>query len=1155
MSPVASDSDETVALDPSNSKGGGENLVHRNLVQRSSSFVSDSDGYETAREDLSKTNDNLSVGDGDILSFCDEPSTGSHEEDNAHPLSCSVKSKPLNGDIPSTGKIAGSEDLSDSDDDSIENSGIYRVMKEIFGNKHSEGENQSGKGKYPLNGMNGLSKKSGDAHTRLKRHLAEAKSATVNSKKRKSSIASRLGRRQPLVRLNRVALSSEQVKKAHQIIQASMNSDSVPKLPIIKSKENSPEIEEEIIVDVIGEDMIYSDLDDASASSNNTDAPVQKQEDEKEEDAPLSTPISKKPLSKRALSLSLPKKPASSEKWFATPNVQGIRKNSNLSLSSAKRKLLYTKSQMWSSDSDFDSTPLSQNPSQKVAANLCGNVRQTKKESSSTSTPVLKRKKILSSYSSGEEEVTPSFLQKRKEVKVQTSRKEGRGEDAELENEAFDDNGGEFDNDDGVESENKVQSSGLSYKKLGKYVKSPAGKGKEKATKKSSSTLPEKIDCAACGNSIYWKTKKIHAHPRLSVLVCQKCHIKFNQGTFQIEDENEIYCTLCGEGGDLVLCSFSQHSFCRECIKRHSGESHLNCLLSSDDVDFKCYVCDPSDIKSLQNLCEEVCYHFKAASKSNRQRKVKSKKYVIDSDTSTIKSLDNSTDGHEFSDEGGGGGGVANLNRGQGSLGGDTRSDGESSKRRGRSGGRKQLNESGRVIDSSSDYASNMSSTARGGEEKTKSSSKSQREHQSGKNDKSKISPSKKGSTHRQKSRSGAKQTADDDGSSSSDFMSDDGDSSVVDTDEISISDSSLFDDDGTKKKKRLIPKRKYNKRDDSEKRDLKEKRDKKSRKSRKKKKRIIVGHLHDSILSRSDFDDSDSESESILEKSRPAAERKSKKRKLSSSESKSKPSRKRGRLGSALSSGSGSSDEERLVVDISDTEGDGDNENDRLFGDILSEDEDSLSIRYVTPVKMNSRVLEDSSDSDVTPLRRINKKAESARKFFGSTSSVEKDEAENTSQSKEKVKVYKTRSRKRKNRENGSSDDFMSDDLSLRGPRFHSKHKRLRLASFLSSSESSSEEGSSGSTSKKKRKNKSKEDGDKSGGTPGTPGHKRKNIRKLISDEKLAKTTRTAQKEEEERLERLKEKARLLAPIEDSERIILEVDPKTKKAKVCEMY
>ena len=54
--------------------------------------------------------------------------------------------------------------------------------------------------------------------------------------------------------------------------------------------------------------------------------------------------------------------------------------------------------------------------------------------------------------------------------------------------------------------------------KLGKHVKGPHSKGKEKAP-----APPQQVTCCACGQIIHWKRQKLHSHPRLNVIICQVC--------------------------------------------------------------------------------------------------------------------------------------------------------------------------------------------------------------------------------------------------------------------------------------------------------------------------------------------------------------------------------------------------------------------------------------------------------------------------------------------------------------------------------------------------------------------------------------------------------------------------------------------------------
>ena len=1142
------------------------------VVKSEASSPAISEEYETAKEDLSGTWDGE---DDHFYSLCDETSptrSSTSPGRRPHPLSSSKKAQRKNGEI----SVSDGKSLMKSIEDSVEKSGIFSVLKEIAGSSEQQSlRNESGEGEASsFSNLRRFARMRTGTH--LRSYIKERRSIPIAS----------IVQRQPVVRLTKVPLSERQLERVRNRVvrESNLGSLQIPprsevKLDASSSGEGGENDSEDVpvameigdggdIIDSLNDETIHSDVHQGSPLPQ-----VKKEIPE--------TPKSTKPLTKRCLSLTLPKKRTPNNK-FTTPKLHALSKSIQ-TVSSAKRKLqlenrvhqkdndVMNSSQIWSSDSDFDNVPLSQRKSTPSAL-----VKQsTRLEKATTPTtanaalPGQRRKKILSSFSSEDEEIIPPFLQKQKAEKAAQIKE--RGERRHLVNgDVFDDKCVVENEEDEWKGDEDPPLEWKSTKKLGKYEKSPAGRGKEKAKNKSSG-LPNKISCAACSRNLYWQTKKIHSHPRLSVLVCMKCHQKFNQGTFAIEEDNEIYCTLCGDGGNLVCCSFCTHSFCQDCIKHLSGEEHLDYLLGSDDVDFKCYVCEPKDIKPLQELCEEVCYYFRANSQGKKRKEHKSDKYVIDSDSSTAKSRETSTDGQE----GGGGDGRNGFSGGWGvgsesSQGGK---EGESTKRRGRSGKKadgQQDQQQQQQEDSSSDKGSGSSASrgggGGGGGGETRNSSKSQWREDVKKKGKGWHGVEKRSSRRKRGGRSGTAHTGDD---SSSDSMSDLEESSEVNTDEISLSDSSLFEEVGVKKKDRKKVsererriKRRRGRGSDKEEEGSGIKDEGKGQEpgkaAKRKKKRMVVGHLHDSLLSESDIESSDSVD---VHQPLPPKERRKRRNHHSSSDSGSKPSRKRGRLGNTLSSGSGSSDNERerLAITVSDTEMGGakggydDSDND-LFDDGMSkEGEGSQSINYCTPVKLNARQVSDSSDSDVVPLRRTSKK-EARRRALGSNSSAEKDEKEEmegAAESKKKGRVYKTRSKKRKKRgsgsEGGSSEDFVTDDLSLRGPRLNNRHKRLKLASFLSS-DSSSSDSDEGSSGKGKEKRKAESENPT---TPNTPGQKRKNIRKLIADEKLAQSTRAAQREEEERLERLKQKAKLLAPIEDSERVILERDPTSKKVMV----
>ncbi len=65
------------------------------------------------------------------------------------------------------------------------------------------------------------------------------------------------------------------------------------------------------------------------------------------------------------------------------------------------------------------------------------------------------------------------------------------------------------------------------------------------------------------------------------------------EGEFTVSDGHEEYCTLCGDGGDILMCGSCIRSNCKGCVERVSGTEFLNNLLEDDDQEFTCYCCDP----------------------------------------------------------------------------------------------------------------------------------------------------------------------------------------------------------------------------------------------------------------------------------------------------------------------------------------------------------------------------------------------------------------------------------------------------------------------------------------------------------------------------------------------------------------------------------
>ena len=44
---------------------------------------------------------------------------------------------------------------------------------------------------------------------------------------------------------------------------------------------------------------------------------------------------------------------------------------------------------------------------------------------------------------------------------------------------------------------------------------------------------------------------------------------------WQQEDDHDMECYCCGDGGNVVLCDFCNHSMCSNCIMLHQGEAEV----------------------------------------------------------------------------------------------------------------------------------------------------------------------------------------------------------------------------------------------------------------------------------------------------------------------------------------------------------------------------------------------------------------------------------------------------------------------------------------------------------------------------------------------------------------------------------------------------
>ena len=564
-----------------------------------------------------------------------------------------------------------------------------------------------------------------------------------------------------------------------------------------------------------------------------------------------------------------------------------------------------------------------------------------------------------------------------------------------------------------------------------------------------------------------------------------------------VEDGNEIYCTLCGEGGSLLCCDDCDKSFCESCVDRISGKE---ATLAAGDEHWTCYVCDATPLARPNILCENLCAYYQKRHKQlnktiNGQKKLFSlKKSRVRGEQFEpcekclslfcLCNNDEKNDGkntRQGSSKGGGGGGGEKEDRGY---------------------RRKKMQKSSGDRASEKNRQDGIREGGKGGGDKDGRCQDGDQGSSGG------------GSGGRGNQQGGRKKRGEGAGGSSGESdSSDECDSPEVNTDDVSsLSDSILCHAHDQKKKKKLLRSELKSTRSSASEVD---KQASSGRNPLKRKKLSIKAFV---ISSDSDF-------ESEPPPPPPPSSQKTKKRALSVSSDASsvnlkpekKPSKraKISRLACTLSSSDEETRGRRKKLEL------------KLAGkdNTLAEDDDESPAMFDSPVGNSQALvyrttrgrLVSSSDSEGEMELMSSKKKPVNISSSGSDEPVKKTKPR---------KKYVTRSRKRKNDSN--DDDFEDVDLSRVRTKSKAKKRRNVNNSFLSSEEDDSESDRKSSDLDLQT-------------TPDTPGKKRKKIRKLILDSKLTAETKQAQRIEYERIKRLKKKAKLEKPATDS--LVLEVD------------
>ncbi len=553
----------------------------------------------------------------------------------------------------------------------------------------------------------------------------------------------------------------------------------------------------------------------------------------------------------------------------------------------------------------------------------------------------------------------------------------------------------------------------------------------------------------------------------------QRCKFIVNSGEFSLGETNEEYCSLCGDGGDIVLCDFCDKSFCQSCIARISGKDHLDHLLVDEAAQFTCYICDGEPLREAKKIFRKFSEHLKRSKvpsiRACFKRKLKSAK--ANSKDSVVKDELTASKVEESNDKQ------------------NDDSDSKKNQKKGKQSLRSKADLTPAIVendDTSSDDCQN-----------------------------------------------GRK-------------------SPEVHTDDV-MSDTNLGDElaKREKRKKQLKTRNKDQKEEENghsseEDEDKNKKEDagesnKQKKKIKKRRKNLLVrgssniSNSGSSSSSSSSNSDSNSKSSETTNSSSSLSgdESEEKKRKNSSSvpsdeevKKKDAKAKRKSRIAS-YTSRSGSDSDEALQIEVSD------HSNSVKEEGILDPADDSSlkSVEY--------RIAGDSDDSLDSLLTSDIELVQHSKKRRNPLKTVtSSDEESNLEEEEKKPRKRRTRKRKMESSSNDSDSDNFVDELKGR-----SRRRRNRLKKLLTS-DSDDDDEDEGS-------NKDEDDeGDEMNGSQEDPkGKKRRKIRKLIGETKLASETKQALQEERERAERLKKRKQLVEDGED--RLILEQHPNTKEVKL----
>ena len=101
--------------------------------------------------------------------------------------------------------------------------------------------------------------------------------------------------------------------------------------------------------------------------------------------------------------------------------------------------------------------------------------------------------------------------------------------------------------------------------------------------------------CTHCGDKKvgileHTRWKDLVDHPRLRyVYLCKTCLAEYKKNPWKQEEDHDVDCSCCGDGGNVVLCDFCSHSICSNCIMLHMGVDEWERIQNEEK--WSCMVC------------------------------------------------------------------------------------------------------------------------------------------------------------------------------------------------------------------------------------------------------------------------------------------------------------------------------------------------------------------------------------------------------------------------------------------------------------------------------------------------------------------------------------------------------------------------------------